>query len=132
MGQLHKDRVAPAHRAESLLNLVACIESGTSFILALCLLFQIIVKCEGGGLIVAGGAVLILTSISPFAFYYMGNLWEKTGKLKNEKKDDWRCQNMLTGRQPEQQLLNPLGVSLCYDGSSLSAHPNNCRGAGDA
>lgn len=36
--------MAPAHAAESLLNILAHIEFGTSFILTLCLLFQVIVK----------------------------------------------------------------------------------------
>lgn len=60
MGQLHKDRAAPARRAQSVLNILAHIEFGTSFVLMLCLLFQVIVKItrvavKGGGFIAVGG-----------------------------------------------------------------------------
>lgn len=53
--------MASAHRAESVLNILAHTEFGNSFVLTLCVLFQVTVKItlcvpvKGGGFIAVGG-----------------------------------------------------------------------------
>lgn len=138
VGQLHKDRGVPAHRAENIRNPLACVEFETSFTVVPWLLLQITVKVtlvfQWGGWVYSSWG----SSFNPH-FYFLHLLhsttWVPYGRkpvnLRMRKKHDWWCQNTLI-RWPDQQLLNPLGVSACYDGSSLSTHPSNSRGAGDA
>lgn len=126
-------RVAPARRAESVpnfwhvLNLAPPSFSPSAFLLQIIVEITLVFQWRGVG----WGSSFNLHFYF-LALYYMGNLWKKRGKLKNERKRWLEMPEHVNRKTTRTELLNPLGVSTCYGGFFLSAHASNCRGAGDA